>query len=173
MVQPAQLVFLIGYRGTGKTTVARLLADKLGWDWTDADALLEQRHGRTIREIFAEEGEAGFRNKEAAVLGELARLEKQVVATGGGIILRPDNRASLRAGRVVWLTAAADVLWDRMQGDTSSSQRRPNLAQGGLAEIKDLLRLRAPLYAACADWTVDTAGKTPEEVTDAIYEFLT
>src|SRR5947209_15995625 len=141
-----QLVFLIGYRGTGKTTVARLLADKLGWGWTDADALVEERCGRSIRQIFAEDGEAGFRDQEALVLAELARQHKQVVATGGGIVLRPENRGLLKAGKVVWLCAPADVLWQRLEQDATTLQRRPNLAQGGVAEIEDLLRLRAPHY---------------------------
>src|SRR5215471_17730294 len=78
------LIFLVGYRGSGKTTVARLLADKLGWDWIDADEALQQRHGRSIRTIFAEEGEAGFRDKETTLLGELCRLRQHVIATGGG-----------------------------------------------------------------------------------------
>jgi len=167
-----QLVFLIGYRGSGKTSVARLLADKLSWGWSDADAVLELRHGRSIRQIFAEEGEAGFRDKEAAVLCDLAGLEKQVVATGGGIVIRPENCARLRAGKVVWLTATADVLWSRLQEDAMTAHRRPDLAQGGLAEIEELLRRRAPLYAACADLVVDTAEKSPEDVADAIYQWL-
>src|SRR6516225_8209056 len=85
-------IFLIGYRGTGKTTVAQILAERLGWSWTDADAVLEARHARNIRAIFAEEGESGFREKESAILDEIVRLDRQVIATGGGIILKPENR---------------------------------------------------------------------------------
>jgi shikimate kinase len=166
------LVFLIGYRGSGKSAVARLLAERLGWGWCDADAVLEERHNRSIRQIFAEEGEAGFRDKEAAILEELARMEKQVVATGGGIILRPENRTILRAGKVVWLTAPAGVLWERMQEDPTTAQRRPNLAQGGFAEIEANLRMRSPLYAACADWIVDTGAASPQEAADAVYRWL-
>lgn len=169
----ASLVFLIGYRGTGKSTVAQLVARKLGWEWSDADAVLEQRYGRTIRQIFAEEGEPGFRDKESTVLADLAQLNRHLVATGGGVILRPENRAKLRAGKVVWLTAPAEVLWDRLQADTTTADRRPNLAQGGLAEIEENLRCRAPLYASCADWVVDTATTSPEEVADALYHWLT
>ena len=104
-----QRVFLIGYRGSGKTTVARLLAQILGWEWCDADVVLEQRYGQGIYQIFAKEGEAAFRDKEAEVLDGLARLEKHVVATGGGIVLRPENRTKLRSGKVVWLTAAVSL----------------------------------------------------------------
>jgi shikimate kinase len=166
------LIFLIGYRGSGKTTVARLLAGKLGWGWTDADEVLEQQCARSIREVFAEEGEAGFRDREVAVLCDLARLDKHVVATGGGIILRPENRANLRAGKVVWLTATAEVLWERLRGDESTARRRPDLTRGGLAEIEEMLKVRAPLYAACADWTVDAAAKSPEEIADLIYQWF-
>src|SRR5438046_967396 len=103
MPSSAANIFLIGYRGAGKTTVARLLADRLGWDWLDADALLEAQHGRSVRTIFQEEGEGGFRTKEALVLEQLCRGQRQVIATGGGVVLRPENRDRLRAsGWVVW-----------------------------------------------------------------------
>ncbi len=165
------IIFLIGYRGTGKTTVARLLADKLSWQWSDADEVLQHRFGRSIRQIFADEGELGFRDKESAVLEDLAHTDKQVVATGGGIILRPENREKLKAGKVVWLTAPTEVLWKRLQNDATTADRRPNLTQGGHAEIEELLKIRLPLYAACADWQVDTSSQTPEAVADAIHHW--
>lgn len=166
-------LFLTGYRGTGKSTVAQRLAERLGWSWIDADALLEERAARTIREIFREEGEPGFREREAALLAELCRCQRHIIATGGGVILRADNRARLRqAGDVVWLTADAQTIWQRLQADASTRQRRPNLAGGGLAEIEDMLGSRRPLYEACADWTVDTAQRSPEEVVDAILAFV-
>jgi shikimate kinase len=162
-------LFLIGYRGTGKTTVARLLAQRLGWKWLDADAELEARHGRSIRAIFADEGEAGFRDKEAAVLADLCTLKGHVIASGGGVVLRPENRERLRAaGKVVWLTGDARTLWARLQQDTSTPERRPNLTQGGLAEIEELLKAREPFYAACAHFTVNTTGRSPEEVVEFI-----
>ena len=169
-LSPCHLViFLVGYRGTGKSTVARLLAERLGWGWVDADELLERRHGRSIRQIFAEEGEAGFRDKEAAILEELCRGERLVVATGGGIVLREDNRRRLRAaGRVVWLTADAMTIWRRLQEDPTTGARRPTLTVGGLAEVEELLRVREPLYRECADLTVSTDGRTPEEIVAAI-----
>jgi shikimate kinase len=163
------LVFLIGYRGTGKTTVARLLAERLGWKWLDADAVLEERHGRSIRAIFAEEGESAFRDKEAEVLAGLCALTEHVIATGGGIVLRSENRSRLRAaGRVVWLTAPAATLWDRLQRDATTAERRPVLTQGGLAEIEELLKVREPLYTACADLTIDTTERSPEDIVAAI-----
>lgn len=166
-------IILIGYRGTGKTTVARLLAQRLGWQWLDADALLEERHAKTIKQIFAEEGEADFRAKEAALLTELCQYTNHVVATGGGVILRETNRHLLKqAGLVVWLTADASTLWERIAGDATTSERRPNLTTGGRAEVEDLLRTREPLYRACAQLIVSTVARSPEEVADAILSQL-
>jgi shikimate kinase len=166
-------IFLIGYRGTGKSTVAQLLARRLGWAALDADAVLEQKHGCTIARIFATEGEAGFRDKEEALLGELCSLERHVIATGGGVILRERNRQRLRAaGRVVLLTAAAAVIQERLQGDAGARERRPVLTVGGLAEIGQLLQVREPLYRACADYTVETTGLTPEEVACRIWSWM-
>jgi shikimate kinase len=166
-------VFLIGYRGSGKTTVARLLAERLGWAWADADERLEERHGRTIRAIFAEEGEAGFRAKEADLLGELCRLERHIIATGGGVVLREENRRRLReAGPVVWLTADPASLWRRLRADSSTAERRPDLTVGGLAEVEALLHQREEWYKACADWAVDTAGRSAEEVARLIGDRL-
>lgn len=92
------LIFLIGYRGTGKSATARALAESLGWSWCDADQLLQDRFAKTIRQIFDEEGEAGFRDKETAILDELAARRRCVIATGGGVVLRPENRAKLKTG---------------------------------------------------------------------------
>jgi shikimate kinase len=165
----AQILLLIGYRCTGKTTVARLLAERLGWDWTDADTVLEERAGQTIRAIFAAEGEAGFRQREELVLDELCRGQRQVIATGGGVVLSGRNRERLRdAGRVVWLTADADTIWQRLQADASTRDRRPTLTVGGLAEIQELLRVREPLYRACADIIVETASRSPEDVANHV-----
>jgi shikimate kinase len=168
-VTPLANLFLIGYRGTGKTTVAQLLAHRLGWDWADADMLLEARAGRNIRRLFAEDGEASFRDLEAALLAELSQSHQRVIATGGGVILRADNRQRLRsAGRTIWLTADAPTLWQRLQADAATADRRPPLTVGGLAEIEELLRLREPLYRACANMIVETAGRSPAEVVEAI-----
>jgi len=149
--------------------VARLLAERLGWDWLDADAVLEARHGRSIRRIFAEEGEAGFRAHEQVLLTELCQLHRHVIATGGGVVLREANRERLRqTGRVVWLTADPATLWQRLQEDPATAERRPALAVGGRAEIEQVLKQREPLYRACADWTVSTVARSPAEVADAI-----
>jgi shikimate kinase len=150
-----------------------LLAARHSWTAVDADHVFEQQAGRTIREIFASEGEAGFRDREAAILAELCRQSQQVVATGGGVVLRPENRTLLKkSGAVIWLTADAATIWQRLQQDATTLDRRPNLTIGGLAEIEELLRQRATAYAECADVTVETASRTAQEVADAIWQWL-
>ena len=161
-------LFLIGYRGSGKTSVGAVVAARLGRPFFDADVVLETDAGRTIRDIFAAEGEAGFRHRETATLRKLAAGEPAVIATGGGAILRPHNRELLRAsGFVVWLNAPAELLWDRISIDPTTAARRPNLAGGGLDEVTALLAVREPLYAATAHAVVD-ATRSPEEVADDI-----
>jgi shikimate kinase len=163
------LLFLVGYRGTGKTTTARLLSVRLGWGYVDADDVVEEQAGRTVREIFAAEGEAGFRARESVVLAGLCKGERQVVATGGGVVLAEANRRLLKSsGFVVWLTADAETIWQRMQADATTAHRRPNLAGGGLSEIAELLAWREPLYRDCADFTVDTTHRRPEDVVSVI-----
>jgi shikimate kinase len=168
---PGQLVLLIGPRGSGKTTVARLLAARLGWGWADADERLEARAGSTIRALFAAFGEAGFRDRESTLLGELCALREHVVATGGGVVLRAGNRELLRrSGWVAWLSADVETLWGRLSGDGTTPERRPALtAAGGREEVAEVLRLREPLYRACADLAVPTAGRTPEEVAAEVH----
>jgi shikimate kinase len=167
------IVFLVGYRGTGKTTVARLLAERLGWRWLDADAVLEERAGRTVRAVFAAEGEAGFRRRESAVLEDLCRCQGHVIATGGGVVLSPENRARLRAaGLVVYLTADAETIWRRLQADATTAERRPALTVGGLAEVRQLLEVREPLYRECAHHQVGTVGRSPEDVAEMVLSAL-
>lgn len=169
----ALLVFLIGYRCTGKTTIAQLLATRLGWKAIDADEILEAQNVRTIQQIFAEEGEAGFRHREYCVLRELCWLERKVIATGGGIVLRPENRKRMKeSGVVVWLTADVDTICARLQGDATTTSRRPALTVGGRAEVEELLRTREPLYRELAQFTVDTVGRTPEAIAEEIASLL-
>lgn len=169
MSDPTRII-LIGYRGSGKTTVARLLASRLGWEWLDNDAVLEDGYGRTIRQIFAEEGEAGFRTKEAEVLTALCHRQRLVLATGGGVILRPENRVKLREGFVAWLTAPAEVLFERIHRDATTAERRPNLAGGGIEEVRQLLQVREPLYRECANFTIDAGSQAPDEIAATIAE---
>lgn len=165
-------LYLVGYRGSGKSSVGAVLAARLVLPFLDADTVLETDAGRSIRDIFATEGEGGFRDRESATLRKLAGGNRAVIATGGGVILRPENRELLRAtGFVVWLTAPAELLWDRISIDPTTAVRRPNLAGGGLGEVKALLAVREPLYALTAHATVD-ASQSPEHVADDILAAL-
>ncbi len=161
---------LIGYRGTGKTTVARLVAERLAWPWFDADAEIEARAGKSIAAIFADEGETAFRDWESQMVADLAGRERCVLALGGGAVMRPGNRAAIGAqSRTVWLRALPETLWRRINQDQATAGRRPNLTtEGGITEIIATLDARNPIYRQCAQWEVDTEGKSPTEVADAI-----
>jgi shikimate kinase len=167
-------IFLIGYRGTGKTTVARELAARLGCERIDADDLVEERAGKSIAAIFSEDGETAFRNLEARVVAELCDCRRTVVALGGGAILREASRQAIQgAGPVVWLTARADTLLDRIAADPATAGRRPSLTQlGDREEIDRLLAERTPFYRQCATLTVDTEGKTAADVAAEIVSRL-
>ena len=166
-------IFLVGYRGTGKTTVARLLAQRLGRESIDADKEIERRAGKTIAAIFSDEGEPPFRDLEAAVVADLARTSL-VISTGGGAVLREASRSVMQAaGPIVWLTASVDTIAVRIAADAATARLRPNLtAVGGKAEIAAVLAERTPIYQACATFVVDTEGKTPAEVADQILALL-
>jgi shikimate kinase len=165
---------LIGYRATGKTTLARLLAERLGWEWIDADVEIERRAGKSIAQIFAQHGEPFFRDLEAQVIADLCRHDGLVVATGGGAPLRPESRRAMReGGKVVWLAARPETILARMMGDDTTAARRPNLTdKGPLQEITYLLEARRPIYEQSADLRIDTEGKTPAELTDDIVAAL-
>jgi shikimate kinase len=170
MMDPHAPIFLIGYRGTGKSTVAKLLAERLKLDSIDADDEIEIRAGKTIAAIFTEQGEGVFRDLEAHVLSALCRRQSVVISLGGGAVLRAENRAAIRgAGRVVWLTAGVDTIEARLAADSTTANRRPNLtAAGGRTEIESLLAEREPKYRECATLIVATDGKTLAEVADEI-----
>ncbi len=161
-------LFLVGYRATGKTTVGSLVARSLGWGFIDADRYLEAECGRTVRDLFRDEGEAGFRDRESAVLEKLATAEvwdDQVVSTGGGIVIRPANRTLLRRGFVARLSASAATIHARMTADAATGGARPNLTPGGgLAEVESLLATREAWYREVADVSVETEGRSPEDV---------
>lgn len=163
------VLFLVGARGSGKSTVAAALAARLGWAWVDADAAVEARAGCSIRQLFARHGEAHFRDLEAAVLAELAAAARAVVATGGGAVLREANRRLMRrAGAVVWLRARPEALWARVAADATTAARRPDLAGGGLDEMRQVVAAREPLYRECAHLAVETEGRSPQAIADEV-----
>ena len=166
------ILTLIGYRATGKTTLGRILAERLGWDWIDADVEIERLAGKSIGRIFAEDGERSFRDMEARVIADLCRRDRLVLAAGGGAPLRPESRKAMReAGKVVWLTARPETILARMSADATTAARRPNLtSQEPLQEIVQLLKSREPIYEETADFIIDTEGTTPEALAEEILE---
>lgn len=154
-------IYLVGMMGAGKSAAGRPLADALGYRFLDADTALEQVAGRSIPEIFASDGEEGFRALETAVLGQITGWHSLVVATGGGVVTRPENWGHLRQGLVVWLDAPSDLLLERLTADPTP---RPLMqAPDREAQLQALLEQRRPLYAQ-ADLTVLQSGEVPEQV---------
>jgi len=163
------VITLIGYRGSGKTTAAQSLAARLGWSWIDADAVIEQSAGCSIKDIFATEGEPGFRDRERRAIAELLTHDKLVLAAGGGAILNPLTRREMKAaGPVVWLQASIGVLAARIDSDPATAGRRPNLAGGGIDEIRRLLAEREPLYRECASLSIYTDKLDVSEIVERI-----
>jgi len=142
-------VFLIGLMAVGKTTVGRLLAQELGLSFYDSDRVIEERAGADIAWIFDVEGEQGFRDREVQVIDELTAMEGVVVATGGGVVLREENRRHLsERGTVVLLESPVDRLIERTRND----RKRPLLRSANPREtLERLARERAPLYETIAD----------------------
>ena len=146
-------LFLIGPRGSGKTTVARLLAARLGWDWVDADDVLEARHGKSIRDVFAEEGEAGFRDRESAVLADLCGRRRCVVSTGGGVVVREANRAlaagvglrRLADGRRRDAVAAVAGRRPHRRAPAGADRGRPGGGRGSAARPRTVVPRSAPI----------------------------
>ncbi|XHX79666.1 MAG: shikimate kinase [Stenomitos frigidus ULC029] len=154
-------VYLIGMMGAGKTTIGKLLAAQLGYRFMDTDALVEQIAGLSISKLFAQAGEATFRQLENQVLAELCAYTKLVVATGGGIVLKRENWGCLRHGIVVWLDVPVEQLQRRLKTDTT----RPLLQTADPSiELQSLLEQRQSLYAQADVQIRYNAAETPEEV---------
>lgn len=164
------VITLIGYRGTGKSTLAAPLARRLDWEWIDADVELERRAGRSIKDIFATDGEPEFRRLERELLAELLKSDRLVIAAGGGAILNEATRAEMQAaGPVIWLRASADTIERRLATDPTTGQRRPNLtSSGGREEIERLLAIREPLYRQCATITLDSDKVAAEQLVETV-----
>ena len=162
-------LYLVGMMGAGKSAVGRPLADALGYRFVDADTVLEGAAGRTIPEIFASEGEAQFRQLETAVLGQISGWHSLVVATGGGVVTRPENWGHMRQGVVVWLDAPAQLLLTRLGSDPTP---RPLLqVDDPGSRLRQLLAERQPLYAQ-ADLHVCQRQEQPPQVAQLVLEAL-
>lgn len=164
-------IVLVGFMGTGKSSVGQVIAGELHWQFVDMDTLIVERQGKPIPRIFAEDGEPHFRALERALVQELAAGEGLVISTGGGIVLNPKNIEDFDAtGLVVCLRARPETILDRVGQDTN----RPLLAvEDKLGKIRQLLEARSKLYDAIG-CQVDTDGLTPHQIANVIigtYEF--
>jgi shikimate kinase len=165
--RPRNLI-LIGFMGTGKTTVGMRVARSLGFRFVDTDKLVVKEAGKPITQIFAEEGEESFRAMETEALRRCAAEGGQVISTGGGIVTRPENRELLREiGYVIWLRAAPETIYERVR----RNRNRPLLqTPDPLATIRELLAARASLYEGCADLAVSTDHLSMDETCFGITE---
>ena len=162
-------VILIGFMGTGKTCVGRLLADRLGWSFCDLDSEVEQAIGMSIADYFAQAGETAFRDREQEAVERICRRTGQVIATGGGVVLRQRNLDRLKqAGVVVCLAASEQTIVERTAADTG----RPLLNRPDrLQVIRNLLAQREPQYRQ-ADLRLDTEGRTVAATAAELWEIL-
>ncbi|BAY12442.1 shikimate kinase [Calothrix sp. NIES-2098] len=162
-------LYLIGMMGSGKTTVGRLLAKHLGYGFVDTDDVIVQAAGKSINQVFAESGEAAFRQLESDVLAQVCAFTKLTIATGGGIVLRQENWGYLHHGLIVWLDAPVDLLYSRLQEDTTRPLLQDVDPQG---KLRSLLEQRQPLYSQ-ADLQISiSARETPEAIATRVIEAI-
>ncbi|MBO5745918.1 MAG: shikimate kinase [Clostridia bacterium] len=158
-------IVLCGFMGCGKSTVGKLLANRLNFTFCDSDFSIEQREGCSISEIFSRHGEEHFRATEKEVVKELSAQKGLVIATGGGVVINPDNAENLRkTGLVIFLDVTPETVLKRLEGDTT----RPLLMRDDKeTAVRELLNCRKPIYKTAAHFTVDAnheAQKTVEEI---------
>ena len=170
-------VVLIGYRGSGKTTVGKRLADRLWQPFVDTDELVVRKAGgKTIREIFESGGEQQFRDLESEAVREVALLQEHVIALGGGALLREENRKQIKdAGfKVVYLKCDPEVLFEHISADPDTARTRPALTDlgGGVEEIRKLLTDREPIYRQAMTAELDVTHLSPEEAVVYIVRLL-
>ncbi len=163
-------LYLVGMMGSGKSVTGKKLALLLGYGFVDLDQWIEEKHRRSITEIFEKEGEDFFRAEEAALLAEACGAGPRVVATGGGTVLRPENIERMRAtGKIIFLETSLDLLWDRVK----SKKDRPLLkGQNPQAHLAWIFEVRRPVYEKNCDFRVNTDGQSAETVARKILEEL-
>ena len=167
-------LFLIGYRCTGKTTIAQAVAQAIDWSFVDADTRLVRECGKPIKEIVDTEGWEAFRRMERSTLKQICTKDRQVVATGGGVVLDKANiKAMKTSGMVVWLGASAGTIQKRMLQDKNTGNFRPALTdKGRIEEIEDMLLKRKPYYESASDFSIHTDDVPLSEITQTIIEKL-
>jgi shikimate kinase len=162
-------IVLIGYRGTGKSLIGGILAERLGMPYIGMDAAIIERAGMSVPEIVAQRGWPGFRDLESEIARELAGRDNIIIDTGGGVIERPGNIEALgRNARIFWLTATTATIVARIEGGTE----RPALISGKTftEEVDEVLARRTPIYRSAAHHEIATDGLTPEEIVARIEE---
>ncbi len=160
-------IVLIGYRGTGKSVVGELVAERLRMKCIAMDAKIVEKAGMSIPDIVENHGWTTFRDMESEVARELAKLDNVIIDAGGGVIERPENIEVFRANsRIVWLKASVDTIVSRIQGGTE----RPSLTRGKsfTEEVAEVLEQRTPKYKSAAQYEIDTDRLTPEQVADRV-----
>ncbi|MGD2184946.1 MAG: shikimate kinase [Desulfobacterales bacterium] len=167
-------LFLIGYRCSGKTTIGKSIAMAIDWSFVDSDIWLSKECGRSIKDIVATEGWQAFRRREHSTLKRICTKDRQVVATGGGVVLDADNIKTMKtSGMVVWLGASAETIQRRMLQDKNTANFRPALTdKGGIEEIEDMLLKRNPYYESASDLCIHTDDVPVNAITQAIIEKL-
>ena len=168
------VIVLIGYRGSGKTTVGRLLAGRLGVAFFDCDELIVAREGKPIRQIFRTGGEEAFRKVEMQIVSELASKRDCVIALGGGAILREENRRALAGSKIVYLRCQEEELLRRIKADPASADNRPHLTSHGgeIEEIRSLLLRREPIYRSAMFAELDVTNLTPLQAAERLQAML-
>ena len=167
-------IFLIGYRCSGKTTIGKTIAKALDWSFVDADVILVRESGRYIKEIVDSEGWDAFRRMERSVLKQICADDRQVVATGGGVVLDRSNIQAMKtSGTVVWLDAGAETIQKRMLRDKNTGDFRPALTgKGRMEEIEDMLLKRNPYYESASDFSIHTDSASSGAITQKIIQKL-
>lgn len=174
--QPIQRVVLVGLRGSGKTAVGRALASRLGWQFCDTDEEIQRQAGRTIREIFEQDGEPAFRVLETTAVTNAIQKTSVVISTGGGAVLSPENQARFRTAgtRTIWLDALNERLAQRIGNDADSHAQRPRLtsAESALAEVAMLRAQREAMYERVSHARIDTSALAPEQAAEIIVQMM-
>lgn len=163
-------IVLIGYRCTGKSSIGKLLSERLKWKFVDTDELIEKEAGLKIEDIVSEKGWDEFRRLERTVIHKISNLDGLVISTGGGAILDKENTSRLhKNGWIVWLNASPEIIKERMLKDNKSGLIRPSLTgKDPIQEIKDVLSVRIPFYKKAADFVVETNTFSQKEICDII-----
>ena len=167
-------IFLIGYRCTGKSSVGKRLADRLDRPFVDTDRLLAAEAGLSIKEVVAKHGWEVFRTMENAIVKRVCTPAQHVVATGGGVVLDPENVKRMKnSGRLIWLQANSETIKNRMMRDSATEAFRPALTlKNSITDIEQSLNERYPLYKQASDLCVETDGREIDEICDSICRLL-